>query len=337
MRELIYSVIIFGGLMNQALSYTKSDHFDGKKFHNLDVRDDLKSFWSVMKWKWTSTPAQWPERMVNEEHKFETLSPDSKSVVTFINHASFLIQLPGVNVLTDPIYAERASPFSFAGPKRVRAPGINLELLPKIDLVVISHNHYDHLDLETLVQIDQKFHPLFLVPLGDEKLLKKAGIQSVKEVDWWEEYRLKDTKVIFTPSQHWSARGLFDKSQSLWGSFYFDNGASKIYFGGDTGYANHFKEIRIRYGAPDIALLPIGAYEPRWFMKAHHMNPEDAVKAHLDLASMFSIGMHFGTFQLTDEEIDRPLKDLVFAREAFKVPAESFRTLSEGESYILKN
>lgn len=337
LSSLLLSFFFLQGLSWADSAYPPSDHYDGKRFHNLEIKDDLKSFWQVMKWKWTARPEEWPETIANQEFPFVTLDSSSQAVVTFINHASFLIQLPGLNILTDPIYAERASPFSFIGPKRVRAPGINFENLPAVDVVVISHNHYDHLDIETLKRIDGKFHPLFLVPLGDQKFLKEEGILNVVELDWWNEYRLKDTRIIFTPSQHWSARSLFDKSLSLWGSFYFDNGKSKIYFGGDTGYSSHFKQIKNRYGAPDLSLLPIGAYEPRWFMKNHHMNPEEALKAHLDLESSLSLGMHFGTFQLTDEAMDRPLQDLVFAREALKVPVEKFKTLQEGESHVLRD
>lgn len=313
------------------MSYPTSDHYNGEKFH-LPWGDDLKSFWTVLKWKLTSSPAKWPESVPIKNYPFRPLTPTEKISATFINHATFLLQFPGVNVLTDPVFSERVSPYTFAGPKRVKAPGIPFDSLPPIDIVVISHNHYDHLDVETLRMIDGKFKPLFLVPLGDEKLLKKHGIQNVKAMDWWEEVRVKDVRVVFAPSQHWSARSLWDKNECLWGSFMIDNGAQKVYFAGDTGYGPHFVDIKNRIGAPDLALLPIGAYEPRWFMKYYHMNPEDAVKAHIDLGAERTIAMHFGTFQLTDEGIDEPVKDLAIALEKYKIPSEKFLILDQGEA-----
>lgn len=328
--SIILSVLFFSFLAS-AKKYPLSDHYDGEKFFNPEGHE-VKSFWTVLKWKFTSEASEWPESVPNSNYTLPPLETN-KAVVTFINHASFLIQLPGVNVLTDPIYSERASPVKFAGPKRVRAPGLGFEMLPPIDVVVISHNHYDHLDLDTLKRLDGKYHPLFLVPLGDEKLLKNAGIQNVKEMDWWDEVQVKDLKIIFTPSKHWSARGLFDKCDSLWGSFMLDHSGSKIYFGGDTGYGTHFSKIQERIGAPRLALLPIGAYEPRWFMKAFHMNPQEALKAHVDLGSELSIGMHLGTFQLTDEAYDEPIKALHAGREEMNISPEKFLVLDQGESY----
>lgn len=310
-------------------TYSKSDHFDGKVFFNPNG-PSTKSFWDVLKWKWNSEPVKWPEQVGNKEYPFRKLTTGDKAVVTFINHATFLVQLPGLTFLTDPVFSQRASPFKFAGPKRVRGPGLDLENLPPIDLVVISHNHYDHLDIESLKIIDGKFHPLFIVPLGDEKLLKKEGLQNVKEMDWWEHTIVKDTKVTFTPSQHWSSRSLWDKCESLWGAYQ----VGPIYFGGDTGYADHFKETRIRLGAPEIALIPIGAYEPRYFMKDHHMDPTEAVQAHIDLEAQKSFGMHFGTFQLTDEGIEEPVERLKEARTRRGLIEESFSVLDQGESYV---
>lgn len=312
-------------------SYSKSDHFDGDHFFN-PVSNHLKSFWDLMKWKMSSTPEQWPEKVSNKNHSMRRIMKGEKSNITFINHATFLIQFNDLNVLTDPMYSERASPVSFAGPKRVRDAGLSFESLPKIDVVIISHNHYDHLDLETLKKLDEKFQPLILVPLGDEKLLQHEGIKNVKALDWWEEERIKDIKFTFTPSQHWSARGLWDKNDCLWGSFMIDSGDQKIYFAGDTGYGKHFLDIKNRLGPPDIAMLPIGAYKPRWFMKFHHMDPNEAVLAHIDLSAKQSIAMHFGTFQMADEGIDDPVRDLNLALEKFKISSDEFLVLDEGET-----
>lgn len=313
-------------------NYPISDHYDGEKFHNLGKNDDLKSFFTVLKWKLTSDVDEFPEHVPIKNYPYRSLAPNEKVNATFINHATFLVQLPGLNVLTDPIYSMRASPFSFMGPKRVKEPGLPFDVLPKIDVVLVSHNHYDHLDLETLKRLDEKFHPLFLVALGDEDLLKKNGIQNVKPMDWWEEVKVKDVKFIFTPAQHWSARHFWDKNDALWGSWMIDNGIQKIYHGGDTGYSGHFRDIKSRLGAPDLALLPIGAYEPRWFMKHHHMNPKEAVKAHIDLGATRTIGMHFGTFQLTDEGINQPEMDLRKAKADSKISDDQFLVLEQGQS-----
>jgi len=312
--------------------YPKSDHYNGEKFFNPGLNDE-KTLWDVIKWKWNSHAVPWPESVPNKEYLLPLLGEGKKAIVTFINHASFLIQLPGLNILTDPIYSDRMSPFSFLGPKRIRSPGIPFESLPPIDVVLVSHNHYDHLDMETLKQLDGKFHPLFLVPLGDEKLLMVEGIQNVKEMDWWEEIKVKSARFIFTPSQHWSARTLWDKYKSLWGSFMVDAPPAKIYFAGDTGHGPHFLNIKTRLGAPDIALLPIGAYLPRSFMKDHHMDPEEAVKAHQDLGATRSIGMHFGTFHQTDEGIDDPYKALQEAKHKAKINPLEFDVLEQGDSY----
>ncbi len=280
----------------------------------------------------TSTPEKWPEVVANKNHPMRKILKGEKSNITFINHATFLIQYQDLNVLTDPIYADRASPVRFAGPKRVRAPGVTIESLPKIDVVIISHNHYDHLDLETLKNLEDKFQPLILVPLGDEKLLLHEGLKNVKALDWWEEERMNDIRFIFTPSQHWSARGLWDKNDCLWGSFMIDSGVQRIYFGGDTGYGGHFVDIKNRLGAPDVALLPIGAYKPRWFMKFHHMDPDEAVKAHVDLSAKQSIAMHFGTFQMADEGLNDPVIDLNLALTQYKLSSDDFLVLDEGET-----
>ncbi|MFY7992143.1 MAG: MBL fold metallo-hydrolase [Bacteriovoracaceae bacterium] len=311
--------------------YPLSDHYDGETFSNLTPTDH-KSIFTVLKWKLTTDAKAWPEKIENKDYELSELGPNDPFIITWVNHASFLIRFHGLTILTDPIYAERASPLSFAGPKRVREPGIVWEKMPKVDVVLISHNHYDHLDLETIKRLNEKFSPVFVVPLGDKDLLESIGVKNIEEKDWWEEIRFEDKKITFLPSQHWSARGLFDKSKSLWGSYMIDNGQQRIYFAGDTGYGKHFKLIKEKYGSPDIALLPIGAYEPRWFMKDHHMNPEDAVLAHRDLGAKKSVGMHFGTFQLTDEWIDAPVKDLELARQKYELKPNDFVVLDVGES-----
>lgn len=317
-----------------AATSKKSDHFDGHKFFNPG-HEFSNTFLDVIKWKLTSEAAEWPESVPNKKHNLPVLTEKNKAIVTFINHATFLIQLKELNILTDPIFSERASPVTFLGPKRVRLPGVDFESLPPIDVVLLSHNHYDHMDLPTIKKLDKKFHPLFLVPLGNEKFLKNKGIQNVKEMDWWEETRIKDKRIIFTPALHWSARSPFDRAETLWGSFLIDAFTVKIYFAGDTGYSTHFKEIKSRLGNPNLALLPIGAYEPRWFMKPFHLNPDDAVMAHKDLASEKTIGMHFGTFQLSDEGFFEPVSDLDKAKEKFELKDTEFTVLDQGDSLSL--
>ncbi len=312
-----------------------SDHYNGKQFYNLTPTHN-ESLYTVLKWKLTSKRIKWPHWIEDEAIPLSPITADDKSVCTWVGHACFLIQLKGMNILTDPVYAKRASPVQFAGPKRVRAAGIPFESLPKIDLVLVSHNHYDHLDLATLKKLHEKDAPHFIVALGDKKLLVDNGISSVQEMDWWEETNFKETKIHFLPSQHWSARGLHDKCHSLWGGHMISQGDHKIYFGGDSGYSDHFLQIKNKIGTPDISLIPIGAYEPRWFMKDLHMNPDDAVKAHLDLGSKKSLAMHYGTFQLTDEAIDDPLKDLSLALEKYGVSDSDFMSLKHGGSFHFK-
>ncbi|MGE3611691.1 MAG: MBL fold metallo-hydrolase [Bacteriovoracaceae bacterium] len=310
----------------------KSDHFDGQKFFNPHLKSE-NSFFDVIKWKLTSSPSQWPSNIPNKNYKLTKITEHNHSIITFINHSSFLIQLDGLNILTDPIFSERAGPFRFLGPGRVRLPGIQFEELPPIDVVLISHNHYDHLDLESLRQLDAKFHPLFLVPLGNELFLKSEGIQFVKELEWWEEFHIKDKRIILTPAQHWSARTPFDRMKTLWGGYFIDAKVIKIFFAGDTGYSSHFVDIRSRLGNPNVSLLPIGSYEPSWFMKPFHLNPEEAVMAHHDLLSEKSIGMHYGTFQLSDEAYERPLEDLILAKKKLSVSDSSFMVLDQGQSF----
>lgn len=326
----------------------KSDHYDPEKdvFKNQYLTE-TKGLWKVLQWKLSTTPKKWPEWYeLNHEPKLLSPTELGKINLSFVGHSSFLIQTKDLNILTDPVWSHRVSPVSWAGPARHHAPGIKLEDLPNIDVVIISHNHYDHMDLETLKKLDKKFAPLILCPLGDKKLLDGEGLSKVSELDWWEEQTI-DTeagpyKFIYTPAQHFSGRGLFDRFKSLWGSFVVQVPSSEqtskkqIFFGGDTGYSQHFKDIQQRLGPMDFSLIPIGAYEPRWFMKAMHVNPEDAVKAHQDLHSRQSIGIHFGTFQLTDEAIEEPEIELEKALKNEGISLDRFETLKPGESRVFE-
>ena len=313
-----------------AKSYKVSDHYDGKTFFN-PVPVETKSFWSVLKWQITADRVPWPEWVENEaKPQLGAARSDKEVNLTFINHASFLLQFQKANVIVDPQYSERTSPVSFAGPKRVRKPGVEFDDLPDIHVVLVTHNHYDHLDLDTLERLYKKFKPHFVVPLGDKKILQTRGIENISELDWWETVPFADGDIVLTPAQHWSARGLFDRFESLWGGFYIRTKGIKIFWAGDTGYGPHFKQISEKLGAPDISFMPIGAYEPRWFMKDMHMNPEEAVFAHKDMNSKMSVGIHFGTFQLTDEGIDDPIKALEEAKTKHQV--KDFIIFKEGQS-----
>nr|BDT28157.1 MBL fold metallo-hydrolase [Bacteriovorax sp. HI3] len=310
--------------------YKITDHYDGNTFRN-EAPITPRGFLDLLKWKLSFKTESWPSKLeVDYPKAIPADKSTDKTIITFVTHASFLIQLDGLNILTDPVWSNRTSPFSFIGPKGVHAPGIDFEKLPKINVVLISHNHYDHMDAKTIHDLDEKFSPLFLVPLANKEKVKSFGARNVEEFDWWETKQIgPGVKVTLTPAQHWSSRTPFDRMKALWGSYYIQGPKEKIYFAGDTGYGPHFLEITKKLGAPDVSLLPIGAYEPRWFMKDMHMNPEDAVLAHLDLQSKFSIGMHFGSFQLTDEAIDTPKKDLEMALDKHKL--NNFKTLNPGQ------
>jgi len=218
----------------------------------------------------------------------------------------------------------------------VRRPGVAFEDLPKIDVVLLSHGHYDHCDLPTLRRLARRFDPVVVAPLGHAKLVRSTGIRRVAELDWWEETAHGDLRFALTPAQHFSARSPWDRNRALWGGFVILAEARKIYFAGDTAYAGFFPEIRRRFAPFDLALLPIGAYEPRWFMRAVHMNPQESVRAHRELGSSPSIAMHFGTFQLTPEGIDEPVKELEKACDAAGVARSGFRVLGTGESVFLQ-
>ena len=313
--------------------YKLSDHYDGTQFHN-PRNHSLKSFWDLLKWKLTAKKATWPSWIENKHYELPLIkNTQAKAIVTFVNHASFLLQFPELSLLTDPVYSKRTSPFSFMGPKRVREPGVAFEKLPLIDVVLVSHNHYDHLDIATLKRLEEKFSPLFLVPLGNKEFLKNEGLKNVQELDWWDEIKIKDYQITLTPAYHWSARGLFDKCKTLWGAFFIKSSDYSIYFAGDTGMEEHFKETKSKLGPPDLALLPIGSWAPRWFMKNYHMDPAEAVEAHLDLGAGKSIGMHFGTFQLTDEGYDDSQEMLQRILEEKNLSGE-FLLLDQGESFI---
>jgi L-ascorbate metabolism protein UlaG (beta-lactamase superfamily) len=321
-----------------ARAWPMSDHFDGRRFFNPTLpggfAPTLRSIFKMLR----APRRRWPRSVDNRgvPQLDATLAIDDIAV-TFVNHATFLIQIGGMAILTDPIWSERASPFTWTGPRRVRKPGVAFDDLPKIDLVLLSHNHYDHLDLATLKRLRETFSPTVLVAAGDARLVGPLGFADMRELDWWDETPIgAELNITFVPAQHSSARGLFDRQRSLWGGYVIESRGRRVYFSGDAGYSKHFSDIRSRLGSPDIALLGIGAYEPRWFMQPIHMNPAEAVRAHGDLSAKRSIGMHFGTFQLTPEAIDQPQADLEAALSQSGISVGEFVTLDEGETRIYR-
>jgi L-ascorbate metabolism protein UlaG (beta-lactamase superfamily) len=308
------------------------NHFDGTRFFNPTGANGqpVRAVPRMLRERRTPWPDQVPVSLQRPAAR-----GDASAVVTFIGHATFLIQTPEGNLITDPVYSDRASPLQFLGPRRVRRPAVAFDDLPPIHVILLSHNHYDHCDGATLRAIDARWRPLVLTPLNNGRLLKSFGMRRIEELDWWDHSAQAPMPVALTPAQHFSARTPFDRNRALWGGFTVTTGKRRLFFAGDTGYGPHFSHVRDRIGTIDLALLPIGAYEPRWFMKDIHMNPEEAVKAHVDLGALQSLGMHFGTFQLTLEGIADPIAALEDALRRRNGTARMFRAPDFGESITL--
>lgn len=309
-----------------------SPHFDGVRFR-LPGHHALKTLREVMRWRLKNPWTPWPQWLPVTPDEPPALVEGSSLRVSFIGQATMLIQTQGMNILTDPFFSQRASPVQWAGPKRTRAPGVALEKLPKIDLVLLSHNHYDHMDLPALKAIHSHHAPLILTPLGNGGILNKAnrGFR-IFELDLYGTQKVGPMDVTLTPARHWSRRTARDTNHALWGAFVLETQAGPIYFAGDTGYGDgeHFRQVRERFGAPRLAFLPIGAYEPRWFMKDQHMDPAEAVQAHLDLGAARSLAMHHATIQLTGEAIDAPTRELEKARALHGLSEEDFPAIMPG-------
>ncbi len=319
-------------LSGPAYQGAESDHFNGEKFVNPDPVERPGTIKAMMYFL-TAKLGAWREWTENKQYPVPPLRIGKGDLrATFINHATVLIQMDGLNILTDPIWSDRCSPVSWTGPKRKRAPGIALENLPPIDVVLISHNHYDHLDIPTLKRLADDHHPRIIAGLGNKALLEKAGITNVVEMDWEDSIKLTDEiKLHGLPARHFSSRGMFDQDATLWLSFVIEGPAGAVYFAGDTGFGSHFEEAAKKFGSFRLALLPIGAYLPRWFMGDIHMSPQEAVRAHQILRASTSIGIHFGTFQLSAESQDQPVEELHEALEKAGNPRPRFWVLDFGE------
>lgn len=385
------AVALCAGSLVAACSTAPNPYYDAsRKHHRPDgFQDNYLEFkpknfftdvligWQIPSWfKGLPPPPGTPPPVVAPDLAFikGNAGAQTQATATFIGHASVLLQVPtaegGLNVLTDPVFGERASPVSFAGPKRHQPPGVALKDLPHIDLVLISHNHYDHLDEDSVKALNAQAGgpPLFVVPLGIKPWLAQRGIANAIELDWWDSVTLpaasseaarariqrngagiatdapEAVQVFLVPAQHWSARGLGDRMQTLWGGFALMSPKLQVFYSGDTGYSKDFADIHERFaprqgaaqgGSFDLALLPIGAYEPRWFMKDQHVNPDESVRIHRELQAKRSLGVHWATFTLTDEALDQPPKELAVARKAQGVADGDFFTLAIGETRLI--
>lgn len=333
--------------------HSSASHYDQRKSHhtesgfrNPDPNFIQHGMGSLLKWavsRWTNDVSLNPE-----DYSIQTKTNDGQAIkdfqgkwsVTWIGHATTLIQIDGYTILTDPIWSDRCSPFTWAGPKRYTEPGIELDDLPNIDLVLISHNHYDHMDLPTLLELQKRFSPRFYVGLGNQSFLESEGLLNVKEMDWWDEdiffkeAKSDPLKITFTPTQHFSSRSPFDQNRTLWGSFLMIGSQSKVYFAGDTGYFDGFRKISEKVGNLDLAILPVGAYEPKWFMEPVHVDPTQSVQAFIDLKANYMLPMHYNTFVLSDEPLDQPLQETIRAFEEKGLQKSRLLGIQIGESFF---
>ncbi len=304
------------------------------KFKNTDGEAIDKSIKDLIRWQRNQKKPTLAFIDISDDWQNINLE-DENNYLIWIGHSTFLIKKDDLTILTDPVFSNRASPFKRLGPKRLIPPSLSINDLPPIDVITVSHNHYDHLDIRSLKKISKKNpEAFFLIPKGDIDIFNKRNINNVFEFEWWQNIDLKNHIFTFTPVKHWSARGLFDRNESLWGGWFINSKDYAIYHAGDTGYSKDFKETRKRLGAPKYALIPIGAYDPEWFMSASHVNPEDSVRIMKDLQAQYGIGMHWGTFTLTAEDTLEPRKRLNNAVIADGV--QNFRTIVPGELVFLE-
>lgn len=314
-----------------------TDHFDGTQFFDPDGVPP-KSLLDVLRWRFTHKPAKWPDWAPSPfaDTPPQRVSGDGARL-SYVGHASWLIQTDGLNILVDPVWSERVSPVSFAGPKRHNDPGIAFDKLPPVDVVLVSHGHYDHLDLATLSRLAAMHEPRMITPLGNDLTMSAHDAKIRAEpYDWHDRVVLGDrVAVTLVPTRHWTARGIRDRNRALWASFVLETPAGRIYVVCDSGYGDgrHFRRVRDAHAPLRLAILPIGAYEPRWFMQDQHMNPADAVKALADCGAAQALAHHHGTFQLTDEAIDAPEQALYAALDQAEVARDKFAVLKPGQVF----
>lgn len=315
-----------------------SDHFDGVRFFNPGG-EPPGNFIGLLKWRMGGDRAVWPE-YYESPHPFakpQERVEGTQIRVTFVGHASFLIQTVGLNILIDPVWSERTSPFTFTGPKRVNPPGIRFEDLPPVDIVLVTHNHYDHMDMETLRRLHAAHRPLFITPLGNDSIIR-GGVEGARTQtgDWDDVIDAgQNVRIHFEPCHHWSARGLDDRRMALWAAFVIETPGGKIYHIGDTGFHQgiNYRKAKEKHGSFRLANLPFGAYEPRWFMKGQHQNPAEAVEGMELCNAQYVCGHHWGTVQLTDEAVDAPLVALQEALAGRGIAQGRFRPMRPGEIF----
>lgn len=323
------------------MNFPISDHFNGERFFNPEPprypgAGQRREFLRFLRARFKRDPSVWATWPKNRENAHYPQPDPQTPSLTWIGHSSFLLCLGGVNLLTDPVFSERCSPVGFAGPKRVRAPGLSITALPRIDLILLSHNHYDHMDIPTLRRIRQRFpEAQIITSLGNADFLARKNLHRAIELEWWQTVDIGNVSITATPARHFAARTLWDRNKTLWVGFMLHYQGRSFYFAGDTGYTKYFAEIQQRLGAPDFALLPIGAYHPKEMMASVHMNPQEAVQAFTDLQACRAVGMHFGTFQLTGEPIDEPPQKLAAALKAQNISLDRFFVLDVGQSAAL--
>ena len=320
-------------MLNRYYKGPVSDHFDGTHFFNPDELSPDKGFSDILKWRFTAPKSSWPQHVDVQTNVPEKRVDHIRT--TMVGHATVLIQVAGLNILTDPVWSDRASPLPFLGPKRVVAPGIAFEDLPPIDIILLSHNHYDHMDIATLRKIQAKYDPLIITPLGNDTIIRRHIPKARIQVgDWGDKIKISEqADVHIVPANHWSARGIADRRMALWGGFVLRVDTKLIYFAGDTGYGTGsiFKKIYAQFGAPDLALIPIGAYDPRWFMSSQHVDPEEAIQIMCDLHAKAAVAIHWGAFKLTDEAREDPANRLAVTLKLRHIASERFQALKAGE------
>ncbi|MAU46103.1 MAG: hypothetical protein CMP09_15045 [Yangia sp.] len=322
------------GPRNPYYSGPVSDHFDGTRFFNPDGAPP-RGFRDLLRWRFGDKPDEWPatvplQAQVRPAERVDDLT------VTMVGHATMLIQTAGLNILTDPVWSDRASPVSFAGPKRVIAPGIAFDDLPPIDVVLLSHNHYDHLDVATLGRLKAAHDPRVITPLGNDTLIAGTGLRCAT-LDWGDQTTAAHLGVHCVPSHHWSARGVGDRSMALWGGFVLTGGTGPLLFIGDTGFdqGRPYSAIPDRFGPLRAALLPIGAYDPEWFLADQHQNPDEAVRGLMLSGAAYGIGHHWGAIQLTNESREAPFEALETAKQTHGMAPDRFRALRPGEAWAI--
>ncbi|MEZ5980579.1 MAG: MBL fold metallo-hydrolase [Planctomycetota bacterium] len=311
-----------------------SDHFDGERFTNRVPLPGHGAI-DIARWQLGRERGGWADYapQVVPTVPEERVAGDALRV-TFVGHATVLVQTAGLNVLLDPIWSDRASPVGFAGPLRHAPPGVDFDDLPPIDLVLVSHNHYDHLDVATLRRLAERDGPTILLPLGNAALLEEESIAGGRDLDWWDSFDVAEgVRATCVPAQHFSGRGIGDRMATLWCGFVLATPGGTIYFAGDTGAGPHFAEVRERFGPPRLALLPIGAYLPRWFMSPVHVDPAESVEAFGEVGAAFGLAVHFGCFELADDGPLQPVRELEQALDARGVARERFRALAIGEAW----